>query len=302
MVCSRKTADTLLIMRHECLGECCHHVMFRIGRPCSILPTKSQSIGAAQAVTPWRPCIIKTRPARKPWLHLPHGGGFSGPSPRERTNQGPGRRKNKEGKRDEGRRGEKEQKKKKRRLRILMMLFLSPALSHWWNHMVPALSRDEFPQCRPASISTGFGDVDGWIHACSLTHSVTHLLTHIHVCTHMHTCLHAHDIHTHMLTWPCRRDGRAQALKQTRELSVHETGAWSRQYFLHCRSYLLGQSPDADSSTRQKDAAQAQAHTSKPSSDASWLLRAPMSLQPCRRIGWLPRVLEALSIPSISLP
>lgn len=195
----------------------------------------------------------------------------------------------------------KNKKKKKRRLRILMMLFLSPALSHWWNHMVPALSRDEFPQCRPASTSTGFGDVDGYMFAHSLTQSLTYSPTY----THVHTCTHAHDTydtHTHMPTWPCRRDGRAQALKQTRELSVHETGAWSRQYFLHCRSYLLGQSPDADSSTRQKDAAQAQAHTSKPSSDASWLLRAPMSLQPCRRIGWLPRVLEALSIPSISLP
>lgn len=195
MVCSRKTADTLLIMRHECLGECCHHVMFRIGRPCSILPTKSQSIGAAQAVTPWRPCIIKTRPARKPWLHLPHGGGFSGPSPRERTNQGPGRRKNKEGKRDEGRRGEKEQKKKKEASEDFDdALFVSCLVSLVEPHgsspepgrissMPARLNIDRFWRRR-------------WIHACSLTHSVTHLLTHIHVCTHMHTCTR-HIRHTH---------------------------------------------------------------------------------------------------------
>lgn len=41
-------------------------------------------------------------------------------------------------------------------------------------------------------------------------------------------------------------------------------------------------------------------HTRQAVSDASSLPRAPMSPQPCRRIGWLPRVLEALSIPSIS--
>lgn len=82
-----------------------------------------------------------------------------------------------------------------------MMLFLSPALSHWWNHMVPALTRDEFPQCVRLNMDKFWRR--RWILPNVLTHCVTHSPTY----THMHT---AHDTtHASMPTWHADGNGRA---------------------------------------------------------------------------------------------
>lgn len=150
-----------------------------------------------------------------------------GPSRREWTNQGLCPRKTESKLRRRGEeRDRKNQKEKERKNEasedfffvLMMMLYLSAGLSHWWNHMVPALTRDGFPQCARLGLWTSFGDVDGYM----LTYMLTHII-HTHTCTrhtHAHTYIHTY-IHAHMA---CTTGWSCVPLKQTRELSVHETG------------------------------------------------------------------------------
>lgn len=99
-----------------------------------------------------------------------------------------------------------------RRLRIfffvlMMMLYLSAGLSHWWNHMVPALTRDGFPQCARLGLWTSFGDVDGYMLTyitCSHT-SYTHTRAHD-THTHIHTC--PHGMHSGMVVRAVETDAR----------------------------------------------------------------------------------------------
>lgn len=107
MVCSRKTADTLLIMRHECLGECCHHVMFQVGRPCSILPTKESEYRCCPSRGPVA-ALHHERPARRE-RHGFHGStchmavASMDPARGNGRTRALGGEKNREAKQDEGR-------------------------------------------------------------------------------------------------------------------------------------------------------------------------------------------------------
>lgn len=123
---------------------------------------------------------------------------------------------------------------------MMLSFCLLPCLSHWWNHMVPALTRDEFPQCGPPQYRQVLAtSMDTWY---ALTHSSltgTHSPTYTD--TQIHSCTHAHDTHTcpHGMQnaetgWSC------VALKQTRELSVHETGLRPVSTCTCRRSFLLG--------------------------------------------------------------
>lgn len=72
---------------------------------------------------------------------------------------------------------------------------------------------------RQPRLWTSFGDVDGYIVTYKLTYYYvyTHTHTHIHIHTHVDT--------THMQTYSMQMTWSCAALKQTRELSVHETVA-----------------------------------------------------------------------------
>lgn len=219
---------------------------------------------------------FKTRPARKPcaplatwrWLLWTQPAGTNGPGWKEK-------KKKKTREENEMKGGEKKQKK--RRLRILMMLFLSPALSHWWNHMVPALTRDEFPQCRPPQYRQ--------VLATSMD-TPTY--------THMHT---THDTTTHMRPCPHGMQtgcGRACPLKQTRELSVHETTKRGRGNPSVLKAVEVSSGLSGRSQCRVVDKAKG-SDASSPSAST------PMSLQPCPPNRMASPSAGSSNIPSISL-
>lgn len=110
--------------------------------------------------------------------------------------------------------------------------------------------------------------------------------------------MHAHYTHAPTHTWPCRQWWSCAALKQTRELSVDETGTGRPSP----RSAQCWVDPGAEPrrpGRAGREKRQAASPGLTPHAAASTIhTHAP--LQPCRRIGWLPRALEALSIPSIS--
>lgn len=221
MCAAAKLLITLLIMRHVCLGGCCHHVMFQIGRPCTILPTKSQSIGAAQAQNPcgpWRPCINKTRPGAKAikgplatwrWLLWTQPAGTDEPGTLAAKNR----------KEIETGRGVRETRNKKEKKEeasedFLMMLYLSAACLTGGTTHGSSPDPGRISSMRPSRFIMDKFWRRRWTHS--------HIHT-AHTHTHIHTHVHTHVDTTRMQTYSMQMAWSCAALKQTRELSVHET-------------------------------------------------------------------------------
>lgn len=207
MCAAAKLLITLLIMRHVCLGGCCHHVMFQIGRLMHNFAHKESEYRCCPSPKPcgpWRPCINKTRPGAKAikgplatwrWLLWTQLAGTDEPGTLAAKN----RKEIETGRGVEETRNKKE-KKEEASEDFLMMLYLSAACLTGGTTHGSSPDPGRISSMRPPRFIMDKFWRRRWTHSHIHT-AQTHIHTHMYIHTWTrHTCRHI----------ACRWHGRAR--------------------------------------------------------------------------------------------